>query len=287
MYFTNTKNGNFAKDPAVVHIGDRYYLYHSIMPSSGKLGIGIAESHDMEEWNVIGEIPITQSCERNGIGAPGAAVIDGKVHLYYQTYGNRKHDAICRAVSDDGISFVKDAENPIFSPSSDWCCGRAIDADVCLFKGKLYLYFATRDHAYKIQKLGCAVYENNKWNQCKADTILEPELDWEGECIEAPASVAHDGRVYLFYGGAYNCSPQQIGCAVSDDGVNFRRISEKPFLCNGKRGSWNSDESGHPYVFEDNDGKVYLFYQGTNDKGKTWYISKTEIVFKDGGWKIS
>ena len=85
----------------------------------------------------------------------------------------------------------------------------------------------------------------------------------------------------MFYGGSYNCTPQQIGCAVSDDGVFFRRIFTEPFLANGRPGSWNSSESGHPYAFRDEDGKVYLFYQGSADMGKTWYLSKAEIGFDE------
>ena len=111
--------------------------------------------------------------------------------------------------------------------------------------------------------------------------MLSPELKWEGRCIEAPATVENNGRIFMFYGGSYNCTPQQIGCAVSDDGVFFRRIFTEPFLANGRPGSWNSSESGHPYAFRDEDGKVYLFYQGSADMGKTWYLSKAEIGFDE------
>lgn len=42
-------------------------------------------------------------------------------------------------------------------------------------------------------------------------------------------------------------------------------------------GEWNASESGHPYAFTDHDGQDYLFFQGNNDKGKTWYLSKKRI----------
>ena len=84
-------------------------------------------------------------------------MIDGKVHLFYQTYGNGKNDAICHAISSDGISFTRDATNPVFHPEGPWTCGRAIDAEVIKFKGKYYLYYATRDPGYKIQMQGVAM----------------------------------------------------------------------------------------------------------------------------------
>ena len=87
----------------------------------------------------------------------------------------------------------------------------------------------------------------------------------------------------MFYAGAYNNEPQQIGVAKSNDGINWKKISETPFLSNGKPGEWNSSESGHPHIFKDSDEKTYLFFQGNNDNGKTWYISKVEIGWTEQG----
>lgn len=287
MLFTNERRGCFAKDPAVILFEKDYFLYYTICYQIDpfRIGIGIAKSRDLENWQDMGEFPLTQECEQNGVGAPAAIVLNDRVHLFYQTYGNGKRDAICHAVSKDGLHFEKDASNPVFRPSSDWCCGRAIDADVCAFGDKLFLYFATRDHEMKVQKVGSAWaplhsdFSQASWTQTVPQAILAPEMLWEGECIEAPATVVNNGKVFMFYGGSYNCRPQQIGCAVSEDGVFFRKIFAEPFMRNGDQGSWNQCESGHPYVFRDDDGRVYLFYQGSADMGKTWYISRVEIVF--------
>ena len=288
MLFTNEQLGSFAKDPAVIRFSARYFLYYSRRHPDGRFGVGIAVSEDLEHWSPAGEVPRTMPCEANGMAAPGCIVLDGKVHLFYQTYGNGRQDAICHAVSDDGLHFTKNPDNPVFHPPESWCCGRAIDADVCIWKGRLHLYFATRDHEMRVQKVGGAWaaldsdFGKNAWQTLAAQSLLIPELQWEGECIEAPATLVHNEKLYMFYGGSYNCTPQQIGCAVSEDGVFFRRISSEPFLPCGQPGSWNSSESGHPYAFCDDDGRMYLFYQGSADNGETWYLSKTEIAFIDG-----
>lgn len=285
MLFTNERLGNFAKDPAVVRFGDRYFLYYTAMLGDGRICVGIATSHDMETWECTGELPLDTPYEAKGAGAPAAILLDGRVHLFYQTYGNWRTDAICHAVSEDGIHFKKHQKNPIFRPNANWCCGRAIDADICLFDGKLFLYYATRDHAFEIQKVGGAYADPTSdlspecWTHIADGALLSPEFLWEGKCIEAPATVENGGEMFMFYGGSYNCTPQQIGYAVSRDGMFFRKISEAPFIPCGKEGAWNSCESGHPYAFRDDDGRVWLFYQGTNDKGKTWYLSRAEIGF--------
>jgi len=293
MFFTD-KSGTkeaFAKDPAVIKYKNQYFLYYSSLyevNGKEKWGIGIARSDDGESWTVIGRLPLTQECESNGFCAPAVIELDGKIHMFYQTYGNRERDALCHAVSLDGVSFEKDRTNPIFRPTDDWCVGRAIDADVVSFDGKLFMYFATRDHEFRIQKIGVAYadvssdFSRGAWTQAVKRAIVHPEFKWEKNCIEAPATVVYDNRVYMFYGGAYNCDPQQIGVAVSLDGVNFDKCFDSPLIPCGREGEWNSDESGHPYAFKDDDGKVWLYYQGTCDKGKSWYLSRKEIGFNDG-----
>ena len=294
MRFSDTTRGRpFAKDPAVIRHENRYLMYYTMCPftddrASNGFGIGIAESENLSNWTKVGEIAPEQPCEKNGICAPGAIVLDSQVHLFYQTYGNKECDAICHAVSTNGESFERDPTNPIFCPTGDWTCGRAIDADVIDWKGELLLYWATRDPEFRLQLVGVSSapldsdYSRDNWTQRCDQPILAPELDWEQECIEASAVCEHDGRLWQFYAGAYNNCPQQIGCAVSDDGIVWKRISDQPLLPNGAPGSWNSSESGHPYVFVDDDGATHLFYQGNNDNGKTWHLSRVSVDWSSG-----
>ena len=68
----------------------------------------------------------------------------------------------------------------------------------------------------------------------------------------------------MFYAGGYNNEPQQVGVAVSQDGINWQRLSEQPLLANGAPGTWNASESGHPDIFRDAEGQTWLFFQGNN-----------------------
>lgn len=279
----------FAKDPAVVQFGGRYLLYFSLPPYADRSkgegwSVGIAESDDLTGWRKVGELVGGEGPEAKGLAAPEAIVLEGRVHLFYQTYGNGPKDAICHAVSDDGVKFERDPSNPIFRPTGDWTVGRAIDAEVFPFRGKLLLYFATRDPAMKTQMLGVAEadlesdFSRGEWTQLGDGPILKPELPWERKCIEAASVCEHSGRLYMFYAGAYNNQPQQIGCAASRDGVHWTRLSDEPLLPCGAAGEWNASESGHPGVFFDGP-RGYLFFQGNNDGGKTWYLSKMDLRF--------
>lgn len=285
----------YSKDPVVIKFGGRYLMYFSIRKLKGQeqpmdgWNIGIAESTDLTNWKKIGEIHPAADYETNGLCAPGALVKDGTVHLFYQTYGNGPKDAICHATSTDGIRFTRDASNPIFHPAGTWTNGRAIDAEVYYFKDQYFLYFATRDPAGKIQKQGVAIapkntdFRRSDWKQATDASILEPTLPWEGQCVEGASVIRRGNELYMFYAGSYNNKPQQIGVAKSQDGITWKRLSDQPFLPNGKPGEWNSSESGHPCIYEDTDGKTYLFFQGNNDNGKTWYLSNVGIGWTKNG----
>ena len=289
-YYTDQSYGRrFAKDPDVEWFRGRYLMYYSMHRGKDGLAVGIAESQDLTNWTKVGEVLPEAQYETRGLAAPAAMVRHGKLHLFYQTYGNKRNDAICHAVSEDGIHFTRNGTNPIFRPTGDWNCGRAIDADVIEHEGRLLLYCATRDPEMKIQKLVAAAapadsdYGRDQWRQMCSESILEPKLPWEKRCIEAPSVCKHDGRLYMFYAGAYNNEPQQIGCAVSEDGLSWTRLSQHPLLPNGPDGEWNSSESGHPGVFADRDGKMHLFFQGNNDKGASWYLSRMTVAWDEAG----
>lgn len=295
-YADTTRDGiPFSKDPHVIRFKGKFLMYYSVHSYVDKLGlshgwgIGIAESNDLTNWKRIGEVNEDTAAvyEKKGLAAPCALVINGNVHLFYQTYGNGANDAICHAVSADGIFFERDHTNPIFKATGDWNCGRAIDAEVVSFKGKYFLYYATRDKNFKIQMQGVAVAPGNSnfnrldWRNVSTDSaILKPILKWEGECIEGASVIENNGQLFMFYAAAYNNAPQQVGLAKSSDGIHWVRTDTVPFLKNGTAGEWNSSESGHPHIFANHSGDYYLFFQGNNDNGKTWYISNQKI-----GWK--
>lgn len=293
MYSDSSRRGvPFAKDPVVAKYRGRYFMYYSLPAAedgSHPWGIGIAQSDDLTHWRKTGELNAAPEweIEKNGICAPGAIVRNDTLHLFYQTYNNGAADAICHAWSVDGERFVRDATNPVFHSSAPWNCGRAIDAEVAYFKGHYYLYYATRDQAFRIQQIGVARtdgdsgFARDSWTELGDGPALRPELPWEGDCIEAPSVIERGGRLYMFYAGNYNNHPQQIGVAASDDGMHWQRLGDSPLLANGKAGEWNSSESGHPAIFADR-GATWLFFQGNNDNGRTWHLSATPIVWRGG-----
>jgi len=295
MLFTDTRRADrpFAKDPDVVRINDSYFMYYSNGPdASGRWAIGIAKSQDLFHWETVGEIAPEAGYEANGLVAGAALMLDGKVHLFYSTYGNGTNDAICHAWSEDGIHFIRDETNPIFSPTGDWNNGRAIDSDAIVFNDELLLVCATRDPSGSIQMLVGAsapldsAYQRQDWTQTADKPLMQPELPWETRCIEAPTMLIRNETLHLFYGGGYNCNPQQLAVATSKDGLTWERMSNRPLVPQGLPGSWNASETGHPGVFTDEDGSQYVFHQGSPNGGKTWCLSCLELSWDDEGFPV-
>ena len=288
IYGDDSRTGTlFAKDPIVVFYQGRYLMYYSIPPHNSRdwegWNIGIAESEDLRGWRRIGEITPQADYEAKGLCAPGALVRNDTIHLFYQTYGGGRTDAICHAWSTDGLTFVRDATNPIFRPTGSWNCGRAIDAEVIAYKGKYFLYFATRDPQFERQLLGVATapigtdFRRSDWTLALDAPVLEPQLPWEGKCCEGATVIEYKKKLYMFYAADYNNCPQQIGLAVSKDGIHYERCFDQPFLRNGLPGDWNESESGHPCVYRDKQGQTHLFFQGNNSHGKHWLLTSVPL----------
>jgi len=293
-YRDSSRRGRpFAKDPCVVWFRGRYWMYYSLPPYEDERrtqgwGIGIATSPDCRHWTKAGEMAAAASYETAGFCAPGAVVIRGELHLFYQTYGLAKSDAVCHAVSSDGLTFDRNPSNPVLRAKGAWNCGRAIDAEPFVDGDRLLLYAATRDPEFRRQMVFGAEaplgsrFRPEDLRQLADRPLLPPELPWEKDCIEAPTVIRHGGKLFMFYAGGYNNEPQQIGCAVSSDGVNWKRVSEKPLLAHGAPGTWNSSESGHPGVVRLRDGRTFLFFQGNPDKGTTWELAAIELGWRSG-----
>jgi len=283
----------FAKDPTVIRHGGRYLMYYSAC--DGKWRGAIAESTNLVDWVRVGDIVVEGAPFDGGCVAPCVKKFDGKIHLFAQACpppkrkGDKPQNVLWHATSEDGVHFTCGSGDPAFVPKNEWSIGRAIDAEVYRMGNRMMLMYATRERpTAKIQQLGMACapwgcdYGADKWTEITVDApFFKPERPWEMRCIEAPTVIRRKGVWYMFYAGAYNHERQQIGLAWSKDGVNFTRWRDTPVLPHGAEGSWNAWESGHPGVFEDDDGQIYLFYQGKATLTGDYRLSCLKVEFVD------
>jgi beta-xylosidase len=104
-------------------------------------------------------------------------------------------------------------------------------------------------------------------------TLLQTALPWEGNTIEGPSMVQHNGRYYLFYSGNSsvpgpgNSSSYATGYAICPSGPRARcsRVTDVPLLSNAAEQQGRAGGS----AFVDADGGLryaYSFYWAGEDR---------------------
>ena len=134
----NSRGREISKDPSVIFFAGKYWMYYSLGPWAAGITppqnlpadiwtVGIASSTDLVNWTKAGELlphgDYGNGFIEKGLAAPCARVMNGRVHLFYQSYGGGPKDAICHAVSTDGVNFTRDQSNPIYHPAGSWTVG--------------------------------------------------------------------------------------------------------------------------------------------------------------------
>jgi len=101
------------------------------------------------------------------------------------------------------------------------------------------------------------------WQRAKNQPILSVHQkdcgDWEKSCIYQPWLVEHQGTYYNLYNAA-NGSIEQMGLALSDDLLNWRRHPRNPVIPNGPKGSYNEKFSADGKIFRDGDHWTCFFF---------------------------
>jgi len=101
------------------------------------------------------------------------------------------------------------------------------------------------------------------WQREKDKPILsvhQPDCgSWEKDCIYQPWLVEHKGTYYNLYNAA-NGPIEQMGLALSDDLLEWKRHAHNPVIPIGPKGSYNQQFSSDGKVFWDTDHWVSFFF---------------------------
>gem|GEM_PF-1361933 len=101
------------------------------------------------------------------------------------------------------------------------------------------------------------------WQRAKDKPILSVHQQdcgtWEKDCIYQPWLVEHEGKYYNFYNAA-NGHIEQMGLALSNDLLEWKRYEHNPVIPNGPKGSYNEEFSSDGKVFWDGDHWVNFFF---------------------------
>ena len=135
-------------------------------------------------------------------------------------------------------------------------------------EGKYYSLYGAypRQGGYELRPgyEGIASSEDGfSWERAKNEPVLsvfqEDRGTWEKDCIYQPWLIEHKGRYYNIYNAA-NGNIEQMGLALSENLLNWKRYAHNPVIPNGPEGSYNEKFSSDSKIFRDGDHWVSFFF---------------------------
>lgn len=227
-------------NPAVVrHQGLYYNLYSGF--DGATWHTGLATSADGISWMKQGRVlsPDEGTWEGSYIAANGAVeVVDGEFYYWYQA-GDPPRIGLAR--SPDARMWRK-LPRPVLEPGprGAWDERGVADPWVTRAGGKFYMFFLGEDRTRR-QRLGVAESDDGiRWWKLRSNPVLElgarGAFDENG--LGEPAVWVAGGRYWMLYTGRDRQEIRRIGVAVSEDGVNWRRLGPETVL--GGTRPWNA-----------------------------------------------
>jgi predicted GH43/DUF377 family glycosyl hydrolase len=144
------------------------------------------------------------------------------------------------AVDRDSIPFIwkRHPGNPVFpSTAGTWREAQTANPDLLLNGDTCFMYFRGQRDGH--DRIGVATIPREKFNGFTWKVHPEPVIDvggpgsWDENHALDPATILHNGKVFLYYTG---CSPREdrtICLAVSEDGIHFTKYANNPVVIGG------------------------------------------------------
>jgi predicted GH43/DUF377 family glycosyl hydrolase len=161
-------------------------------------------------------------------------------------------------IKGTNAGWVKYENNPVLGGDYGTCFDLAVIED----EGKYRMYFSWRP------KKSVAVSESEDgihWSE--PVIVMEPRATaqgWEDD-LNRPAIVKKDGKYHLWYTGQYKPGAEDgkswIFYAVSEDGLDFQRVSSEPVL--SAEEEWEKVAVMCPHViWDESEGLFKMWYSG-------------------------
>ncbi len=204
--------------PAVLKRADGYHLWYTGQ-ARGHSWIGYATSPDGLTWTRRTDRPVlapAQPWEKVAVMCPDVMWdAAGRVFRMWFSGGDQyEPDAIGYATSSDGVTWTREAANPVFAadPTVPWerhkvtACHVVRQGDCFLL---FYIGFRDVDHA----QIGVARSRDGRtgWERHPANPIVRPGLNqWDHDACYKPYALFDGQRWLLWYNGRHG-GVEQIG----------------------------------------------------------------------------
>jgi predicted GH43/DUF377 family glycosyl hydrolase len=204
--------------PVVIKREDGYHLWYTGQ-SHGHSRIGYATSADGVVWKRMSESPVLapdKPWEKVALMCPDV-VWDARAKLFRMWYSGGEQyepDAIGYATSSDGLTWAKNAGNPVFKadPALEWEQYKVTACQMVEDEGwhlMFYIGFRDVDHA----QIGVARSKDgiSNWERHPANPIVHPDPGaWDHDACYKPYAIFDGEKWLLWYNGRHG-GLEQIG----------------------------------------------------------------------------
>jgi hypothetical protein len=299
-------------DPHVIKVGSEYWMYASATDNFTTLvKIYRLVSNDGNTWSLKSATPVLDvgsagTWDAGAVETPAVVYFNGKYHMFWTGYKYSHYDIanfstsyfrIGQATSDDGITFTRDASNPIVAPSgtdadasNDWYAFIVGEPGPVVFNGKIYLYFTAvgadtgadldMGAGASLQVIGLVTSsDGSTWSVpvrvVRPDQSIyprKPDIDgnyWAG--YSTPNAIVLNGEMHLIFDVAHQSSggdwlQLRLHHARSADGINGWTGDTSPIRSISDF-AWTAREIRSPDAFLD--GDVLRLYFAGDSLGST------------------
>ena len=204
------------------------------------------------------------------IGTPWVVRTDSQYTMWYSGSPNGINPQTGRAISPDGITWLKDSLNPVLAvgPPASWDKGGAFVPRV-IFDGNRYvMWYAGSSALSDNQHIGRATSPDGRlWEKDSLNPVLKSGApgEWDASYLGF-CNVLFDGLMYRTWyaggaGGSFPGTSMGIGYATSLDGRHWTKHPQNPVLVSGPPGSWDARGVGNQCVVVDS-GYFHMWYTG-------------------------
>lgn len=285
-------------DPHVLKVGDEYWMYASATNYFDfPVRLYRLVSSDGISWSLNPATPVLAdatpgSWDAGGLETPAVVYFNCQYHLFYTGYqyevdtpeyqANSPLDfRIGHAVSDDGITFTRTAQNPVVAPSgtsdsdpsNDWYAFIVGEPGPVVYNGEIYLYFTTVGADLEVmdslQVIGLVrSTDGASWSApelaLKPDQSIYPRTaDWVG--YSTPNAIVIGGEMHLFFDVAHQPDggswlQLRLHHATSADG-RTGWTQDAAYIRKAGDFDWAVDEIRSPHALLDGD-VLRLYFAG-------------------------
>jgi uncharacterized repeat protein (TIGR01451 family) len=212
--------------------------------------------------NPVFDTGTSGSWDEIGVSHPSVIKVGSTYWMWYAGNDGVNPTRIGLATSSDGVTWTREASNPVLSPTETWEAS-GVSRPSVLFDGLGYEMWYTGVDSGGVIQVGYATSSDGiSWVKSTGNPVLVVGTggSWDDEDVSGP-TVIKDGHTYHMWFAGHDGSTFRIGHATSSNGIIWNKDPGNPVLDVGGVGDWDWLAVYSPEIMKIGD-TYQLWYSG-------------------------